>query len=164
MDDNPRIIEAMLRSFYGLSYDGINKATNEITKRSTSRFKPDSLLLLPCKISGPRIISWLQVLKHIPPPKQDRGLRDFIVAICQTHRRDLREKQELENFLANIPGLASDLVLLSRQYIPPNLSLEPRIVESYVCMDCLSKWQIQVGNVKDFLECPFCHHEQVLPF
>ncbi|OQD84150.1 hypothetical protein PENANT_c014G02284 [Penicillium antarcticum] len=30
MDDNPRIIEAMLRSFYGLSYDGINKATNEM--------------------------------------------------------------------------------------------------------------------------------------
>jgi hypothetical protein len=70
-------------------------------------------------------------------PREDRGFRDLIVVMCQIHRRDLREKQEFENMLANTPGLASDLVLLSPQRVPPNLSLEPRIVVSYVCMDCL---------------------------
>jgi hypothetical protein len=179
-DDHPHIIEAMMRSFYGLSYDTINKATNQMCPmlfnvmvyNIAAKYQLD-YLKVQARLTFASLVQDLWASNNFliaiseaytATPREDRGLRDLIVAMCQIHRRDLREKQEFENLLANTPGLASDLVLLSRQRVPPNLSLEPRIVESYVCMDCLSKWQIQVGIVRDFLECPFCHHDQVLPF
>ncbi|KAJ5748072.1 uncharacterized protein N7511_009768 [Penicillium nucicola] len=180
MDDHPRIVEAMLRSFYGLSYDGINKATNMMcpmlfnimvyniaAKYQIEYLKVQARLKFTCAIqnlwdSDDFLVAISQA--YTTTSAEDRDLRVLIVAICQKHRRALREKQEFESLLANIPGLASDLLLLSRQYIYPTLALEPRIVESYVCMKCLSKWQIQVGIVKDFLKCPFCRHDEVLPF
>jgi hypothetical protein len=180
MDDHPRIIEAMLRSFYGLSYDGINKATrqmcpllfNVMVYNIAAKYSLD-YLTVQARLTFASLVQDLWVSNNFlvaiseaytATAMHDRGLRDLIVAICQTHRRDLREKPEFETLLASIPGLASDIVLLSRQYVPPNLSLETRIVESYVCLSCLSKWQIQVGIVKDLFKCPFCHYDQILPF
>jgi hypothetical protein len=97
-------------------------------------------------------------------PKSDRGLRDVVVAICQKYRKDLRQKKGFEKLLEETPGLATDVVLLCHRWLPQPASARVRIVQSYSCLSCFARWQVQVGMVGDFLECPFCQDDKVGAF
>ncbi|KGO76798.1 Helicase, C-terminal [Penicillium italicum] len=113
-DEHPRIVEAMIRSFYGLSYD-INQSDHQMCPMLfnvkvysiADRFQVE-YLKIQAKLtfvtlaqdhwnSDEFLTAAFEAYKTTP--KSDRGLRDVVVAVCQKHRRELREKQAFEKLV-----------------------------------------------------------------
>ncbi|KAF9250632.1 hypothetical protein DTO006G1_5736 [Penicillium roqueforti] len=175
-DEHPRVVEAMIRSFYGLHYD-INEPEHQMCPllfnvkvySIADKFEVE-YLKVQAKLtfvtlaqdhwdSVEFLVAAFQAYKTTP--KLDRGLRDVVVAVCQIHRRELREKKGFEKLLEEAPGLATDLVLLSQRWLPQSASTRVRIVQSFSCLSCFAKWQIQVDMAEYFTACPFCQDERV---
>lgn len=101
---------------------------------------------------------------YLSTPSPDRGLRDVIVAICQEKRMELCKMQGLEELLEEIPSFASDLVLLTKRWLPAYVTEEPLIVDFYTCLSCRAKWQIKWWDAVRFSKCPFCEDDKIIPF
>ncbi|KAJ5500538.1 Zinc finger RING-type [Penicillium expansum] len=164
-DEHPRIVEAMIRSFYGLHYD-INQSDHQMCPMLfnvkvysiADRFQVE-YLKIQAKLtfvtlaqdhwnSDEFLTAAFEAYKTTP--KSDRGLRDVVIAVCQKHRRELREKKAFERLVQETPGLATDLVLLSHRWLPQSASTRVRVVQSFSCLSCFAKWQIQVGLAEYF--------------
>ncbi|KAJ5406947.1 hypothetical protein N7465_008231 [Penicillium sp. CMV-2018d] len=178
-DEHPRVVEAMIRSFYGLNYD-INQSERQMCPllfnvqvyAIANRFEVE-YLKTQAKLTFVTLAqdNWdtdefltAAFEAYKTTPKSDRGLRDVVVAVCQKHRRELREKKAFEKLVQETPGLATDLVLLSHRWLPQSASTRVRLVQSFSCLSCFAKWQIQVGLAEYFTACPFCHDDKVGAF
>ncbi|CAI7615148.1 unnamed protein product [Penicillium glandicola] len=178
-DEHPRIVEAMIRSFYGLHYD-VNQSEPQMCPMLfnvkvyaiADKFEVD-YLKTQAKLtfvtlaqdhwnSDEFLTAAFEAYKTTP--KSDRGLRDVVVAVCQKHRHDLREKKGFEKLVEETPGLATDLVLLSHRWLPQSTSTRVRLVQSFSCLSCFARWQIQVGLAEYFTTCPFCQDDKVGAF
>ncbi|KAJ5944880.1 hypothetical protein N7516_005048 [Penicillium verrucosum] len=175
-DEHPRVVEAMINSFYGLHYD-INQFSprmcpllfNVQLYAIANRFEVE-YLKVQAKLTFVTLAQdhwdkaeFLTAASEVykTTPQSDRGLRDVVVAVCQKYRRELREKKEFENLVQETPGLATDIVLLSHRWLPQSASTRVRLVQSFSCLSCFAKWQIQVGLAEFFTTCPFCHDDKV---
>ncbi|KAJ5534937.1 hypothetical protein N7527_001191 [Penicillium freii] len=178
-DEHPRVVEAMIRSFYGLHYDAnqserqmcpllFNVQVYAIANRFEVEYLKTQAKLTFVTLAQDNwntdefLTAALEAYKTTP--KSDRGLRDVVVAVCQKHRRELREKKAFEKLVQETPGLATDLVLLSHRWLPQSASTRVRLVQSFSCLSCFAKWQIQVGLAEYFTACPFCHDDKVGAF
>ncbi|KAJ5834309.1 hypothetical protein N7447_000335 [Penicillium robsamsonii] len=178
-DEHPRVVEAMIRSFYGLHYN-INQSDPQMCPMLfnvkvyslADKFEVE-YLKIQAKLtfvtlaqenynSDEFLTAAFEAYKTTP--KSDRGLRDVVVAVCQKYRKDLREKDGFEKLLEETPGLATDVVLLSHRWLPQPASARVRIVQSFCCLSCFARWQIQVGLAEYFTECPFCQDDKVGAF
>ncbi|KAJ5435723.1 hypothetical protein N7445_006608 [Penicillium cf. griseofulvum] len=178
-DEHPRVVEAMIRSFYGLHYD-INQSQPQMCPMLfnvkvyslADKFEVE-YLKIQAKLtfvtlaqenwnSNEFLTAAFEAYKTTP--KSDRGLRDVVVAVCQKYRKGLREKKGFEKLLQETPGLATDVVLLSHRWLPQPASARVRIVQSFSCLSCFARWQIQVGLAEYFVECPFCQDDKVGAF
>ncbi|KAG0158769.1 hypothetical protein PDIDSM_6288 [Penicillium digitatum] len=136
-DEHPRIVEAMVRSFYGLHYD-INQSERQMCPMLftvkvysiADRFQVE-YLKIQAKLTFVTLAqdNWnsedfltAAFEAYKTTPKSDRGLRDVVVAVCQKHRKELREKEAFEKLVQETPGLATDLVLLSHRWLPQSAS------------------------------------------
>ncbi|CAI7623425.1 unnamed protein product [Penicillium crustosum] len=178
-DEHPRVVEAMIRSFYGLHYDIIQPKPrmcpllfNVQVYAIANRFEVE-YLKIQAKLTFVTLAQdhWdtdefltAAFEAYETTPQADRGLRDVVVAVCQKHRRELREKKVFEKLVQETPGLATDLVLLSHRWLPQSASTRVRLVQSFSCLSCFAKWQIQVGLAEYFTACPFCHDDKVGAF
>jgi sulfur relay (sulfurtransferase) DsrC/TusE family protein len=177
-DEHPRIVEAMIRSFYGLHYD-INQPPqmcpllfNVKVYAIADKFEVE-YLKIQAKLTFVTLAQdyWnsdefltAAFEAYTTTPKSDRGLRDVVVAVCQKHRKELREKKAFEKLVEETPGLATDIVLLSHRWLPESASTRVRLVQSFSCLSCFAKWQIQVGLAEYFTTCPFCQDDKVGAF
>ncbi|KAJ6186954.1 hypothetical protein N7519_001862 [Penicillium mononematosum] len=177
-DEHPRIVEAMIRSFYGLHYD-INQPPqmcpllfNVKVHAIADKFEVE-YLKIQAKLTFVTLAQdyWnsdefltAAFEAYTTTPKSDRGLRDVVVAVCQKHRKELRERKAFEKLVEETPGLATDIVLLSHRWLPQSASTMVRLVQSFSCLSCFAKWQIQVGLAEDFTTCPFCQDDKVGAF
>ncbi|CAG8265744.1 unnamed protein product [Penicillium nalgiovense] len=177
-DENPRIVEAMIRSFYGLHYD-INQPPqmcpllfNVKVYAIADKFEVEYLktqakltfvtLAQDYWNSDEFLTAAFEV--YTTTPKLDRGLRDVVVAVCQKHRKELRERKAFEKLVEETPGLATDIVLLSHRWLPQSASTMVRLVQSFSCLSCFAKWQVQVRLAEYFTTCPFCQDDKVGAF
>ncbi|OQE82013.1 hypothetical protein PENNAL_c0038G09757 [Penicillium nalgiovense] len=135
-DENPRIVEAMIRSFYGLHYD-INQPPqmcpllfNVKVYAIADKFEVE-YLKIQAKLTFVTLAQdyWnsdefltAAFEAYTTTPKLDRGLRDVVVAVCQKHRKELRERKGFEKLVEETPGLATDIVLLSHRWLPQSAS------------------------------------------
>lgn len=177
-DENPRIVEAMIRSFYGLHYD-INQPPqmcpllfNVKVYAIADKFEVE-YLKIQAKLTFVTLAQdyWnsdefltATFEAYTTTPKLDRGLRDVVVAVCQKHRKELRERKGFEKLVEETPGLATDIVLLSHRWLPQSASTMVRLVQSFSCLSCFAKWQVQVGLAEYFTTCPFCQEDKVGAF
>lgn len=178
-DEHPRIVEAMIRSFYGLHYD-ISKSEHKMCPMLfnvkvyaiADKFEVD-YLKVQTKLTFVTLAQdhWnsdefmtAAFEAYKTTPKSDRGLRDVVVAVCQKYMKELREKKAFEKLIEETPGLATDLVLLSHMWLPQSASTRVRLVQSFSCLSCFARWQIQVGLAEYLTACPFCHDDKVGPF
>ncbi|OQE01729.1 hypothetical protein PENVUL_c041G04759, partial [Penicillium vulpinum] len=137
-DEHPRIVEAMIRSFYGLHYD-INQSDFQMSPMLfnvrvysiADKFEVE-YLKIQAKLTFVTLAQehWnsdnfltAAFEAYTTTPRLDRGLRDVVVAVCQKHRRYLREKSAFERLIEETPGLATDLVLLSHRWLPQPASM-----------------------------------------
>ncbi|CAG8898379.1 unnamed protein product [Penicillium egyptiacum] len=177
-DEHPRVVEAMIRSFYGLHYD-INQSHqmcpilfNVKVYAIADKFEVE-YLKIQAKLTFVTLAQdhWnsdefltAACEAYKTTPKSDRGLRDVVVAVCQKHRKELRDRKAFEKLIEETPGLATDLVLLSHRWLPQSASTRVRLVQSFSCLSCFAKWQIQVGLAEYFTACPFCQDDKVGAF
>ncbi|CAG8312901.1 unnamed protein product [Penicillium nalgiovense] len=161
-DENPRIVEAMIRSFYGLHYD-INQPPqmcpllfNVKVYAIADKFEVE-YLKIQAKLTFVTLAQdyWnsdefltAAFEAYTTTPKLDRGLRDVVVA-------------GFEKLVEETPGLATDIVLLSHRWLPQSASTMVRLVQSFSCLSCFAKWQVQVGLAEYFTTCPFCQDDKV---
>ncbi|OQE14975.1 hypothetical protein PENFLA_c034G10118 [Penicillium flavigenum] len=177
-DEHPRIVEAMIRSFYGLHYD-INQPPqmcpllfNGKVYAIADKFEVE-YLKIQAKLTFVTLAQdyWnsdefltAAFEAYTTAPKSDRGLRDVVVAVCQKHRKELRKRKAFEKLVEETPGLATDIVLLSHRWLPQSASTRVRLVQSFSCLSCFAKWQIQVELAEYFTTCPFCQDDKVGAF
>ena len=178
--ESPRALQAMIRSFYGLQYDGFNLFYKEICPMLfnvevydiADRYEVE-YLKVQSKLNFANLVhehwntdAFLIAIRsaYLLTPSHDRGLKDVIVAICQQKRKELREMKAFDQLLEEIPALASDLVLLTEQWLPGYVTEEALIVDFYTCLSCRAKWQIRWEDAMKFIKCPFCEDDKIVPF